>query len=227
VQRSIVLLDNHGGALPISHATTSILVAGAGADDIGLQSGGWTITHQGSSGATTIGTTILQGITAAAGPGTDVRFDPSGTFADQEPADLGIVVLAESPYAEGLGDRADLTLPATDRAVLDRMRQRVAKLVVVLVSGRPLVVTDEIAGWDAFVAAWLPGSEGEGVADVLFGDVPFTGRLPYAWPRATSQLPFSDSATLTAACDGPLFARGFAAADRSAPLLDCPGPPAG
>ena len=99
-------------------------------------------------------------------------------------------VVGERPYAEGLGDSADLSLPVTDMRVLNRMEETCDQLVIILISGRPLIITDRIDSWDALVAAWLPGTEGLGVADVLFGERPFTGKLPYTWPRTIDQLPF-------------------------------------
>jgi beta-glucosidase len=103
-------------------------------------------------------------------------------------------VLAEKPYAEGFGDRRDLALPAVDIQLMERMRRYCRKLVVLLLSGRPLIVTDQLPLMDALVAAWLPGTEGQGVADVLFGDLPFTGRLSFAWPRSMEQVPMPEGA---------------------------------
>ncbi|MCA9970531.1 MAG: glycoside hydrolase family 3 C-terminal domain-containing protein, partial [Anaerolineales bacterium] len=119
-------------------------------------------------------------------------------------ADVGLLFLGEEPYAEGFGDRADLHLPTAQIALLARMRQSCRRLVVVLVSGRPLILTAQLPLMDALVAAWLPGSEGQGVADVLFGDAPFGGRLPVSWPRGMDQLPLSPAAEA-----GALFPRGF------------------
>lgn len=114
-----------------------------------------------------------------------------------------IAVVGELPYAEGRGDSASLSLPPAESRVLRRMEETCNSLLVVLVSGRPLIVTDDLPKWDALVAAWLPGSEGGGVADVLFGDQPFQGRLPVTWPRSLDQLPVGNS-------DGqPLFPYGF------------------
>ena len=93
------------------------------------------------------------------------------------------------PYAEGFGDQADLTLPVADIELIERMRLCCCKLVVLLLSGRPLILTDQLSLMDALVVAWLPGTEGQGVADVLFGDLPFTGKLPYSWPRSMEQIP--------------------------------------
>ena len=152
-------------------------MAGAAADDLGIQSGGWTITWQGSAGDITPGTTILQGIQKTVGSSTTVQYDPRGNFPGTDQADACIVAVGEQPYAEGVGDKADLSLSASDIQLTVDLRPRCGKLVVLLVSGRPMVVTDQLAGWDAFVAAWLPGTEGEGVAEVLFGSRPFTGKL--------------------------------------------------
>jgi beta-glucosidase len=104
-------------------------------------------------------------------------------------ADVGLVVLGETPYAEGFGDRADLTLSDDDVALIGRMRLRCEKLVLVLVTGRPLIITEQLPLVDAVVVAWLPGTEGGGVADVLFGDLPFSGKLPFTWPRDMGQVP--------------------------------------
>jgi beta-glucosidase len=230
VQASLVLLKDESATMPLDWHSPLVYVAGRGADDVGLQSGGWTVTGQGRSGAITPGTTILEGIEATVDPSTRVVFDAGGDFTDvvgergeAARADVAIVVLAEDPYAEGPGDRADLRLPEADRELLARVRPLADRLVVVLLSGRPLVVTDEIGDWDAFVAAWLPGSEGGGVADVLFGNAPFTGRLPYTWPRTNEQLPIDPDAPLEPGCDGPLFPLGYAQTGPDpAPWLTCP-----
>lgn len=209
VRQSLVLLKNEGDALPLSADTPLIFVAGEAADDIGIQSGGWTIEWQGQVGNITPGTTLLDGIEAAVGPNTAVHFDRFGKFdrvddAGGNPAiaDIGIAVVGERPYAEGVGDSADLSLAESELAIIDRLRERSKQLVVVLISGRPLIVTEPLATADAFVAAWLPGSEGAGVADVLFGAAPFSGKLPYSWPHDVDQLPAAGAAD-------PLFASGY------------------
>jgi beta-glucosidase len=118
-------------------------------------------------------------------------YDPQGHFEQQrdQTAEIGIAVLSEMPYAEGFGDRADLRLPAEDVQLIHRLRARCQKLVVILLSGRPLILTEHLPLMDALVAAWLPGTEGQGIADVLFGDQPFTGKLSYSWPRSMQQIP--------------------------------------
>jgi beta-glucosidase len=187
VRKSLVLLKNDRAALPLAKNPGAIIVAGQAADDIGIQCGGWTIEWQGKPGAITPGTTILAGIRAAVAPATRVEFSADAQFDGQ--AEVGIAVVGEQPYAEGVGDRASLSLSAADIALIQRLRERNKTLVIVLISGRPLVVTEQLAAADAFVAAWLPGTEGAGVADVLFGDYPFTGKLPYTWPRSNTSLP--------------------------------------
>ncbi len=213
VRRSLVLLQNEQETLPIEPDTPLIFLAGEAANDIGLQAGGWTTVWQGSPGNITAGTTIMEGLRAAAGPDSKVAYNRFGNFnrevdADGNPAiaDVGIVVLAEPPYAEGVGDRADLSLLPADVDLLEKVAERSEKVVVVLLSGRPLVITEQLPLADAWVAAWLPGTEGDGISDVLYGDYPFTGALPYSWPRTMEQLPL---AALLEDPEGPLFEVGF------------------
>jgi beta-glucosidase len=203
VAKSLVLLKNNDQTLPISKSTSTILVAGQAADDIGLQCGGWTIEWLGKPGPITPGTTILEGIRSAISQSSQVIYDPGGQFEEvsDQGSEIGIAVLAEMPYAEGFGDRADLTLPEEDVQVIQRLRARCRRLVVILLSGRPLILTDQLPLMDALVAAWLPGTEGHGVADVLFGDLPILGKLPFSWPRSMQQVP------LLADMD-PLFSLG-------------------
>ena len=215
VRKSLVLLKNDNETLPLGKDTPTIFVAGGAADDIGVQCGGWTIEWQGATGNITPGTTILDGIKKAVAPETKVQFDRSGSFSDATDlsgkplvADVGIAVVGEKPYAEGVGDRADLGLSDADVSTISRLRERSKLLVVVLLSGRPMIITEQLAQANAFVAAWLPGTEGAGVADVLFGDFPFTGKLAYTWPRSMAQLPF-DFANLGSGESGPLFTFGY------------------
>jgi len=228
VRKSLVLLKNENAALPLAHDTPVIFVAGKAADNLGMQSGGWTLEWQGIDGNGMPGTTILDGIRAAVGPGTRVEFNRQGKFGNrldangkQLVADAAIVVLGEAPYAEGLGDSATLSLPESE--VLERVRRQARHTIVVVVSGRPLVLTAQLGQMDALVAAWLPGSEGAGIADVLFGDFPFTGKLPFSWPRAVDQLPFApDNAP---GCAAPLFAFGYGlttASSAAVTVPDCP-----
>lgn len=223
VTRSLVLLSHDGDALPVSGET--ILVAGQAADDIGWQSGGWTISWQGAVGPTTAGTTILDGIVERAGGDASVLHDRSGRFeGGPERADVGIVVIGERPYAEGQGDNGRLTIDGSQTALLDTLRPRVDRLVLVVVSGRPLMIADMVGRADAVVAAWLPGSEGAAVADPLFGIVPFTGALPITWPRSVDQLPLGSLDGSADPCDAPLFAFGHGLSVDDVfmpPALDC------
>ncbi len=225
VRESLVLLKNDNNALPIDKNVSTILVAGI--NSTGIQAGGWTLDWQGEQRNTLVGTTILDGIQELVGPNTQVLYNSSGQFASfNGKAPVGIAIVGEVPYAEGLGDRADLTLYQVDLAVINALRPKVDKLIVVILSGRPLVITDQYQTADAWVAAWLPGSEGAGVADVLFGDYPFVGKLPYTWPRSNDQLPLNinNSANLTG-CAAPLFPFGYGLGNAgSQPIewLDCP-----
>jgi beta-glucosidase len=187
VRKSLVLLKNENSVLPLSKMTARIHVAGGNADDLGNQCGGWTISWQGASGPITVGTTILQGIRAAVLGGASVTYSRDGSGADG--ADVGVVVIGETPYAEGRGDRADLSLSAEDVAAVRAVHAARVPTVVVLVSGRPLILDPILADADAILAAWLPGTEGAGVADVLFGDFAPNGKLSHSWPRSTAQLP--------------------------------------
>ncbi|MEU9993270.1 glycoside hydrolase family 3 N-terminal domain-containing protein [Streptomyces sp. NPDC048045] len=185
---SQVLLKNSGGLLPLKKSE-KVYVAGSNADDIGNQTGGWTLTWQGSSGNITRGTTILQGMREAGGNVTWSKdaSAPTGGY------DAGVVVVGETPYAEGVGDVGNghsLQLSAADRAAVDKVCAAM-KCVVLVVSGRPQLIGDRLDGIDALVASWLPGTEGEGVADVLYGTRPFTGQLPVTWPRSEAQLPIN------------------------------------
>ncbi len=181
VQESLVLLANDG-ALPLSVSGT-IAVVGNAANDMGIQAGGWTQSWQGDPGPVIPGTTIYEGIRD--------RVGSSATVLDALPAsgtvDVCVAVAGEKPYAEGVGDSRDLALPSLD--VLDGLKGRCDTTILVVVSGRPVIITDALPGVDAAVAAWLPGTAGEGVADALFGDVPFTGKLPMNWPRDVNQVP--------------------------------------
>ena len=202
VGSSQVLLKNRGKVLPLS-GHERIYVAGSSADDIGIQAGGWTVAWQGLSGDTIPGNTILEGIRQVA-PGAQVTFSQDAS-APTAGNDVGVVVVGETPYAEGFGDVGGplwqdngvprepktMHLNAADRAAVDRVCGSIAECVVVVVSGRPLILTDQLAEMDALVAAWLPGSQGEGVADVLFGHRPFTGRLSMTWPRTLEQEPIN------------------------------------
>ena len=203
VAESQVLLKNDGDALPLS-ADANIYVAGRNADNIGNQAGGWTIAWQGISGDIIPGTTILEGIREVA-PNATVTYSADAS-APKTGADVGIVVVGETPYAEGFGDvggpecgfcspeqleEKSLSLLPGDKEVVDEVCDAIETCVVLVVSGRPQVLTDQLDKMDALVASWLPGSEGAGVADVLFGTQPFTGTLPMTWPRSEAQVPIN------------------------------------
>jgi beta-glucosidase len=187
VRQSIVLLKNQDSLLPLPKTLARIHVAGRHANDIGLQCGGWSISWQGSRGPITAGTTILQAIRATVSTTTQVTYSVTGTGAAG--ANVGLAVIGEEPYAEFLGDRQNLRPTASDLSAIRTMKSAGIPVVVVLVSGRPLIVNPEIEDWDAFLAAWLPGTEGQGVADVLFGDHFVTAKLPQSWPRANTAIP--------------------------------------
>jgi beta-glucosidase len=190
VRQSLVLLKNQKRTLPLSKKLARIHVGGKSADDIGNQCGGWTIDWQGKSGdVTTGGTTILKAIQNTISPATKVTFSKDGTGA--EGAQVGVVVVGETPYAEGIGDREDLSLAPEDVAAITNMKGAGIPVVVVLISGRPLIINQALEKADAFVAAWLPGTEGQGVADVLFGDYKPTGKLSVSWPRSMAQIPIN------------------------------------
>ncbi len=191
VRESQVLLKNDDNVLPLARNADKLFVAGKNANDIGNQSGGWTISWQGSSGPITPGTTILEGIRDTVRPGTQVTFDREGEGIDSS-FDAAIAVVGEEPYAEFFGDRpGEMGLDEADLVTLSRLEASGVPLIVVLVSGRPLDVAEEIDGWDALVAAWLPGTEGQGVADVLFGKYNPTGKLPVTWMLDADQQPIN------------------------------------
>jgi beta-glucosidase len=205
VAESQVLLKNDGATLPIRGARP-VYVAGSNADNIGNQAGGWTLTWQGGSTNVIPGQTILDGIESQH---DNVTFSQDASAPVPAKA-VGIVVVGETPYAEGYGDvggpqwaydpgdhnvpRPPKTMQLTDAdtAAVNTVCAQAAKCVVVVVSGRPMIIPPAmLSSIDALVAAWLPGSDGEGVADDLFGNHPYTGKLPVTWPRTVSQEPIN------------------------------------
>jgi beta-glucosidase len=202
VAESAVLLKTSGGALPIA-STAKVLLAGQGANDIGVASGGWTISWQGAPGPITTGTTLNDAL--AAKLGANLKYDPAANFAAGTKADVGVVVVAEQPYAEGVGDSSTLELPANDVAVIAKMKPLVNKLIVVVYSGRPMLISSFAGSADAVIAAWLPGTEATGLADVLLGTKPFTGTTPYTWPKTVDDAPRTDKT----ACDGAVYPFGY------------------
>jgi beta-glucosidase len=216
---SQVLLTNKDRTLPLRDRQP-VYVAGSNADNIGNQTGGWTLTWQGGSTNVVPGTTILDGIEQQA---RDVTFSADASAPVPRGA-AGVVVVGETPYAEGFGDvggprwaydPADNGVPRqpqtmelsdADRAAIETVCAAAVRCTVLVVSGRPIVIPPEVlADVDALVASWLPGSEGAGVADVLFGDRPFTGKLPVTWPRSVDQEPINAGDT----DDDPLFPYGW------------------
>ena len=202
VSESAVLLKTSPKVLPVASGS-SVLLAGAGADDIGIASGGWTLSWQGQTGNVTTGTTLKAGLVAKLGG--QLSYNATGDFNSGTHAAVGIVVVAERPYAEGVGDSATLQLPAGDLAVIDKVRPMVDKLIVVIISGRPMMLSGIADKADAVVEAWLPGTEGEGLADVLLGARPFTGTTPYTWPKT----PDDAAHTGKSACQGAVYPYGY------------------
>nr|3WLI_A Chain A, Beta-D-glucan exohydrolase isoenzyme ExoI [Hordeum vulgare subsp. vulgare]3WLO_A Chain A, Beta-D-glucan exohydrolase isoenzyme ExoI [Hordeum vulgare subsp. vulgare]6JG1_A Chain A, Barley exohydrolase I [Hordeum vulgare subsp. vulgare]6JG2_A Chain A, Barley exohydrolase I [Hordeum vulgare subsp. vulgare]6MD6_A Chain A, Beta-D-glucan exohydrolase isoenzyme ExoI [Hordeum vulgare subsp. vulgare] len=210
-RKSLVLLKNgktstDAPLLPLPKKAPKILVAGSHADNLGYQCGGWTIEWQGDTGRTTVGTTILEAVKAAVDPSTVVVFaeNPDAEFVKSGGFSYAIVAVGEHPYTETKGDNLNLTIPepglSTVQAVCGGVR-----CATVLISGRPVVVQPLLAASDALVAAWLPGSEGQGVTDALFGDFGFTGRLPRTWFKSVDQLPMN----VGDAHYDPLFRLGY------------------
>ena len=189
VRKSLVLLKNTNQLLPLKKAGLKITVAGKGADNLGMQLGGWSISWQGDMGYTTPGTTILEAVKATVADSNLVQYSVNGSDAT---GDVAIVVVGEEPYAEMKGDRDELSLNQSDLDVISTIQAKGIPVIVVLISGRPMLITDQLPQWDALLAAWLPGTEGQGIADVLFGDYSPTGKLSFAWPRSMDQLPFTD-----------------------------------
>ncbi|KAK2983085.1 hypothetical protein RJ640_006472, partial [Escallonia rubra] len=197
VRKSLVLLKNGKIAedplLPLSNKVPKILVAGSHADNLGYQCGGWTINWQGFSGNNyTSGTTIYSAIVSTVEKGTEVvyRENPDSEYVKSGDFSYGIVVVGEHPYTESAGDSLTLTMADPGPDVINNVCGAV-KCVVIVISGRPIVIEPYISLIDALVAAWLPGSEGQGVTDVLFGDYDFTGNLSRTWFKTVDQLPMN------------------------------------
>jgi len=232
VRKSLVLLKNEDSVLPLSREQR-ILVAGKNAHNIGHQCGGFTIAWQGTSGNEFVigGSSIWEGISAAA-PHAVLSRDGRGADADPDRHDVAVAVIGETPYAEGMGDvrpEDDVVIQAGSRIngllkvlepygkslvlaelhpedleTITNIASRGVPVVAVMVSGRPLATSPEIDASAAFVAAWLPGSEGRGVADLLFGDYDFSGRLPCSWPRHADR-----PVSVGDADYDPLYPRGY------------------
>lgn len=211
VCKSLVLLKNGKDKkkpfLPLDRKAKRVLVAGSHADDLGYQCGGWTATWHGASGRITIGTTVLDAIREAVGDKTEVIYEQNPSPATFEGQDFSyaIVVVGEDPYAEHTGDNSELIIPFNANDVISLVADRIPTLVI-LISGRPLVLEPWILEkMDALIAAWLPGSEGGGITDVVFGDYDFEGRLPVTWFKSVEQLPMHPEDNSY----DPLFPFGF------------------
>jgi beta-glucosidase len=191
VSESQVLLKNRKGTLPL-RTSRPVYVAGSNADSMGNQAGGWTLQWQGDSSNQIPGHTILQGIQA-----DDSHVTYSQDASAPVPSNaVGVVVVGETPYAEGLGDVGQpgqtMQLSDADAQAVQTVCSQAARCVVLVVSGRPIIIPPSLRrNIDALVASWLPGSQGEGVADVLFGRRPFSGKLPVSWPRTLAQEPIN------------------------------------
>ena len=216
VRESLVLLKNSDNILPLDR-NLDILVAGNAANDIGKQSGGWSVSWQGltnSNNSFPGGTSIYQGIQSVVNSaGGNTRLSASGNYSGSKP-DVAIVVFGEPPYAEGAGDLSNIEYQAgnkSDLALLESLQAQNIPVISIFITGRPLWVNKELNASNAFVAAWLPGSEGGGIADVIFkaanGEVDhdFIGKLSFSWPKTTTQLILNRGDENY----DPLFAYGF------------------
>jgi beta-glucosidase len=206
VRESLVLLKNKGHILPLSKNIRHLAVVGIAADDLGMQCGGWTIDWQGRLGNVTHGgTTILAAIRQTVSPETQVTYSPDGSNLGNPNA--VIVVVGELPYAEMKGDRTNLVLSATNTALIAAVKSSGAPVVTILLSGRPLILGSALRDSHAFIAAWLPGTEGLGVTDVLFGDYIFTGKLSRDWPSSNKHIRIDSKG------EHPYFRLGFGLTD--------------
>jgi len=187
VRKSLVVLKNDKQTLPLKKEAR-VHVCGLRADNMGIQCGGWSVGWRGRRGDITPGTTIRKAIEKVVGA---AKIDYSENAAGAEKADAVVVVVGEDPYAEGSGDRAKLELSPQDLSLVDAAKRSGKPVVLVLISGRPLILGDVLNAAGAVVAAWLPGTEGDGVADVLFGAYKPTGKLSCSWPANMSQIPIN------------------------------------
>jgi len=205
VRESMVLLKNSNSALPLSKTGSyKIVVGGKSVDNLGYQMGGWSISWQGGSGTTTTGGTTFWQALQQATAGTGITLQNVGTRTKARySADVGIWVGGETPYAEGKGDSSTLAFGTDNSSQLSDICSRVKVCIAILLSGRPVVIADQLPKANAFVAAWLPGTEGAGITDVLFG-AGFTGKLPVSWPTAVTDEPINSGDGKT-----PLFALGY------------------
>jgi len=216
VRESLVLLKNSDNILPLDR-NLDVLVAGDAANDIGKQSGGWTVSWQGLTNANNSfpgGTSIYEGIQSVVNSaGGTTRLSVNGNYSGSKP-DVAIVVFGELPYAEGAGDLSNIEYQAgykSDLAMLEELKGQNIPVISIFITGRPLWVNKELNASNAFVAAWLPGSEGAGITDVIFkaanGEInhDFTGKLSFSWPKRSDQLVLNRGDENY----DPLFAYGF------------------
>jgi beta-glucosidase len=230
VRKSLVLLKNDVNTLPLKK-TDKVVVVGPWANQIGAQCGGWTLTWQGDASVTDIGggATILKALQDTGG--ANVTYDAQGN--NLAGADKIVLVVGEASYSEGQGDNghtnSDGSCPQCDTyknkqmsinlsdcpnaALVDKCVAANKPLIIILISGRPMIIADQIAKSKAFVAAWLPGSEGGGVADVLYGAYNFTGKLRHTWPNTIDQVPINTGTVYSDEKHGsggtPLFNYGY------------------
>ncbi|GMI81736.1 hypothetical protein like AT3G47000 [Hibiscus trionum] len=211
VRKSLVLLKNEKNPgkpfLPLKKNAKRVLIAGTHADDLGYQCGGWTRYWQGSSGRITIGTSILDAFREVMGEETEVIYEkyPSPNTLAESNFSFAVVAVGEEPYAESAGDNSELVIPLNGSELISTIADRIPTLVI-LISGRPLLIEPWLLEkMDALIAAWLPGTEGRGITDVVFGDYEFEGRLPMTWFRTTKQLPINNGDNSF----DPLFPLGF------------------
>jgi beta-glucosidase len=188
VQQSLVVLKNDGNVLPLAKSAT-VALAGNSAENTGNQCGGWTITWQGTSGDVIQGATSVRAAFNAEVTAAKVLYSANGTTTTG--ATVGVAVIGETPYSEGQGDRTDLTIPSAQVAVVQALKQAGLKTVVVVIAGRPMILEPLMQYADAIVMAWLPGSEGAGITDILYRNVAPTGKLPMTWPRTMQQIPIN------------------------------------
>jgi beta-glucosidase len=188
VQESMVVLKNDGNVLPLSKSAT-VALAGKSADNTGNQCGGWTITWQGGSGNIVPGATSVRAAFESALGGSHVAYSANGSTTTG--ASVGVAVIGETPYAEGKGDKTDLTITSDDVSVVKALKNAGLKTVVILIAGRPMILDPILSSADAIIMAWLPGSEAGGIADIVFGDAHPSGKLPHSWPRSMSQIPIN------------------------------------
>jgi len=209
VRKSLVLLKKKDGILPLRKENINIFLAGEHADNLGYQCGGWTINWQGLSGDITIGTTIREAIEQEA-PDAEITYESEGEPIDTT-ADAAVVVIGERPYAESFGDRDDLNLQVSTINLIRNIKNAGLPVIVILISGRPMIIESIIPYSDAIIAAWLPGTEGTGITDVLFGDYEPSGLLSHSWPAEMEDIPINFGDAIYA----PLFEYGYGITDLS------------